>query len=424
MNSEDEKELEDKKILNDDDYKDYEEEDDEEDDEEEEDDDEDDVSEEKSKDSKKMFDFKNKNHRIGAIVALGVFVGGGFYYVKNKNSHVDYEQDNTSQVINHSNDNQPIVKKENNEILKNNDKISQDKDNSKNNNVELLDTDNINDSLNKVNIDSKDLPKLKKPSDDISNSINEERIKNIEDKLSSIEVNSSKIEELSNRVSELEKKVELIEKTDSLIQDIVNERQAMEKNKEEQAIKDKIEKEGNVNINVPEFSEGKSRLIGFKILPISNDPNIILVSDANNNIVGVSKDIGFNYKGKILKIENISDDGKIVNFENNVFVDTTLGFGGLKNQNVKVNENKTEIKNIIKKENIKSNFQDLNNIRGVAITKDSNNEKYTVTVEDKNNNSEMTSLKEGDYFKNFGKVKKIDDSGNVYFSKGKINFSR
>lgn len=427
MNTEDEKELENKKILNNNDEEyDY----DEDEDEDEEYEDEEENNEElkndnKLKNNKKIFDLKNKNHRIGALVALGVFAAGGFYYVKNKNNNINYEPEETSNIVNDSNNtNKPLIQKDNKDIKD----IKDNKDINENtlkgdNNIELLDTDNINDSLNKANIDTKDLPKLKKPSDNIQSN-SEERIKTLEEKLNSIEENSSKVEELSKRVSELEKKVELIEKTDSLIQDIVNERKEMEKNKEEQLIKDKIAKEGNVNIDVPDFSTGKSRLIGFKILPISNDPSIILLSDVNNNIVAVSKDTGFNYKGKVLKIEEVSEDGKIINFGNNLFVDTTLGFGGTKNQNVKINDNKVEIKNTIKKEKQKPNFQELNNIRGVAITKDYNDGKYTVTVEDKNNNSEMTSLREGEYFKNYGKIKKIDDSGNIYFSKGKINFSK
>lgn len=425
MNIEDEKELENKKILNNEDDE-YDDDDDDEYDEDEEENNEEVKNNNKLKDNKKLFDFKNKNHRIGALVALGVFAAGGFYYVKNKNNHVNYEPEETSNVVNNSNSNvnKPLIQKDNKDINEINENKTLNENSSKsNNNVELLDTDNINESLNKVNIDTKDLPKLKKPSDNIQNNY-EERIKTLEDKLTSIEENSNKVEKLSKRVSELEKKVELIEKTDSLIQDIVNERKEMDKNKEEQAIKEKIEKEGNVNIDVPNFSTGKSRLIGFKILPISNDSNIILLSDINNNIIAVSKDTGFNYKGKVLKIEEVSSDGKIINFEGNLFIDTTLGFGGTKNKNIKINDNKVEIKNTIKKEKQKPNFQELNNIRGVAITKDSNDGEYTVTVEDKNNNSEMTSLKEGEYFKNYGKVKKIDDSGNVFFSKGKINFSK
>ena len=423
--SNDDKELEDKKILNtndDDDYDDYDDEDEDDDESE----DHEGVDQNVNKDKKKLFDFKNTNHRLGAILALGVTAIGGLYYVKHKNTQIDYEPEET-QVVSKKNEvkanenNLETASVKNNKDASNDSVLSNNNENIKNDSsVDIIDTDNLSDSINTANINTKDLPKLKKPSSITATGDTEERIKILEEKLSSIEDNSQKIKDLTSRVEELEKKVEMIEKTDSLIQDIINERQEMEKNKEEQAMKDKIAKEGNVNIDVPDFSKGKSRLIGYKILPISNDPNIILISDTNSNIVAVSKDAGFNFKGKVLKVEDISEDGKIINFENNVFIDTTLGFGG--KQNLKDNTPKSDEKVIVKKERPKANIQDLNNIRGVALTKD--NGKYNVTIEDKNNNSEMTSLKEGDSFKNFGKVKKIDEYGNIYFSKGKINFSR
>ena len=423
--SNDDKELEDKKILNtndDDDYDDYDDEDEDDDESE----DHEGVDQNVNKDKKKLFDFKNTNHRLGAILALGVTAIGGLYYVKHKNTQIDYEPEET-QVVSKKNEvkanenNLETASVKNNKDASNDSVLSNNNENIKNDSsVDIIDTDNLSDSINTANINTKDLPKLKKPSSITATGDTEERIKILEEKLSSIEDNSQKIKDLTSRVEELEKKVEMIEKTDSLIQDIINERQEMEKNKEEQAMKDKIAKEGNVNIDVPDFSKGKSRLIGYKILPISNDPNIILISDTNSNIVAVSKDAGFNFKGKVLKVEDISEDGKIINFENNVFVDTTLGFGG--KQTIKNNTPKSDEKIIVKKDKPKANIQDLNNIRGVALTKD--NGKYNVTIEDKNNNSEMTSLKEGDSFKNFGKVKKIDEYGNIYFAKGKINFSR
>lgn len=425
--SNDDKELEDKKILNtnDDDYDEY----DDEDEDEREDESHENSDQNINKDKKKIFDFKNTNHRLGAILVFGVAAIGGLYYVKNKNTQMDYEPEET-QVVNKHNE---VKTSENNlesNIVKNNkesndnsnltSKVNNDEKLKNDSNIDIIDTDNISDSINNANVNTKDLPQLKKPSLINSTNDTEERIKNLEDKLSSIEDNSQKVKDLTSRVEELEKKVEMIEKTDSLIQDIINERQEMEKNKEEKAMQDKIAKEGNVNIDIPDFSKGKSRLIGYKILPISNDPSIILVSDTKSNIVAVSKDTGFNFKGKVLKVEDISEDGKIINFENNVFIDTTLGFGG--KQNLRDNTPKSDERIIVKKERPKANIQDLNNIRGVALTKD--NGKYNVTVEDKNNNSEMTSLKEGDSFKNFGKVKKIDEYGNIYFAKGKINFSR